>query len=56
MRFTTGPIASSSPVLKIAVTSEEIDLEEQERLVARAQREVTRELIEISRELEVGEG
>jgi hypothetical protein len=56
VRFTAGPIASSSSVLKIAVTSEEIDLEEQERLVARAKREVTRELIEIGRELEVGEG
>ena len=36
--------------------AEETDLEEQEHLIACASRTLTRELIDINRELEVGEG
>jgi hypothetical protein len=54
--FEDGPIASSSPVLKIAVTEEEMDLEEQERLITKATRALTKEFIEVNRELEVDEG
>ncbi len=56
VRFTTGPIASSSPVFKIAVTAEEMDLEEQEHVIGRATRAITKEFIEVNRELEAGEG
>jgi hypothetical protein len=54
--FTDGPIASSSPVLKIAVTEDEMNLEEQERLITKATRALTKEFIEVNRELEVDEG
>jgi hypothetical protein len=56
VRFTSGPIASSSPVFKIAVSREEMDLEEQEHVISRATRALTREFIEVNRELELGEG
>ncbi|HSV93326.1 MAG TPA: hypothetical protein VLH81_09635, partial [Desulfobacterales bacterium] len=50
--FTVGPIASSSPILKIAVTGEEMDLEEQERLITRATEVLTREFVKTNEDLE----
>jgi hypothetical protein len=56
VRFNAGPIASSSPVFKIAVAAEERDLDEQEQLIGRATRSITKEFIEVNRELEGGKG
>ena len=50
--FTVGPISSSSPILKIAVTSEEMDLEEQERLITKATEVLTREFVKTNEDLE----
>ena len=50
--FTVGPIASSSPILKIAVTGEEMDLEEQERLITKATEVLTREFVKTNEDLE----
>lgn len=50
--FTVGPIASSSPILLIAVTSEDLDLEEQERLITRATEVLTREFVKTNVDLE----
>ena len=52
VRFAVGPIASSSPILKIAVTSEEMDLEEQERLITRATEVLTREFVKTNEDLD----
>ena len=54
--FTKGPISSSSPAFKVAVTAEELNLEEQENLITKATRALTREFIEVNREIEVDEG
>ena len=56
VRFTTGPIASSSPVFKVAITAEDLDLEAQEHLISRATRAITKEFIEVNRDLEAGDG
>jgi len=56
LRFLSGPIASSSLVYRIAVIPDEMDLDEQAELMARATRALTREFIEVNRELELGEG
>jgi hypothetical protein len=53
--FVKGPISSSSPVFKVAVTSEELNLEEQENLITKATRALTKEFIEVNREIEVDE-
>ena len=53
--FTKGPISSSSPAFKVAVTSEELNLEEQENLITKATRALTKEFIEVNREIEVDE-
>jgi hypothetical protein len=50
--FAVGPITSSSPVFKIAVTSEDLDLEAQEQQVAQATQILTREFVTVNRELE----
>lgn len=50
--FTVGPITSSSPVFKIAVTSEDLDLDAQEQQVAQATQILTREFVTVNRELE----
>ncbi len=50
--FKVGPIQSSSPVLKIAVTSEDMDLEEQERQITKATEILTREFVKVNKELE----
>lgn len=49
--FTVGPITSSSPVFKIALTSEDLDLEAQERQVTQATQILTREFVTVNREL-----
>ncbi len=56
VKFTRGPIASSSPAFKIAVTSEELNLDEQENLITKATKALTKEFVEVNRELEVDEG
>jgi len=50
--FTVGPITSSSPVFKIALTSEDLDLEAQEQQVVQATQILTREFVTVNRELE----
>jgi hypothetical protein len=50
--FSTGPIQSSSPVFAIAVTSEDLDLEEQERQISKATQILTREFVEVNKELD----
>lgn len=52
--FRVGPVRSTSPVLKIAVTSEELDLEEQERLITKATEVLTREFVKVNKELKDG--
>ena len=52
--FRVGPVRSTSPVLKIAVTSEELDLEEQERLITKATEVLTQEFVKVNKELEDG--
>jgi len=54
--FTKGPISSSSPAFKVAVTSEELNLDEQENLITKATRALTKEFIEVNREIEAKEG
>ncbi len=49
--FSVGPIASSSPVLKIAATREDMDLEEQERQVAKATELATQEFVKVNQEM-----
>lgn len=50
--FSTGPIQSSSPIFKIAVTSEDLDLDEQEEQISKATQILTREFVEVNKELE----
>ncbi len=50
--FSVGPITSSSPVFKIALTSEDLDLEAQEQQVMQATQILTREFVTVNRELE----
>jgi hypothetical protein len=50
--FSTGPIQSSSPVLKIAVTGEDIDLSEQERQITKATQVLTKEFVKVNKDLE----
>jgi hypothetical protein len=50
--FTRGPIKSSSPVFKIAVTSEDLDLEQQERQITKATQILTKQFVEVNKELD----
>jgi len=50
--FSVGPITSSSPVFKIALTSDDLDLEAQEQQVTQATQILTREFVTVNRELE----
>lgn len=50
--FEVGPIQSSSPVFKIAVTSEDLDLDEQERKITRSTEILTKEFVKVNKELE----
>ncbi len=49
--FSVGPITSSSPVFKIAMTSEDLDLNAQEQQVTRATKILTKEFVTVNREL-----
>ena len=51
--FSRGPIKSSSPVLKIAVTVDDLDLEEQERQITKATQILTKQFVEVNKELDV---
>ena len=55
MSFTKGPIKSSSPVYKIAVTMEDMDLEEQERQITKATQILTKQFVEVNKELDTAE-
>lgn len=50
--FSVGPIQSSSPVFKIAVTSEDLDLDEQEQQIAKSTQILTKEFVQVNRELD----
>jgi hypothetical protein len=50
--FSKGPIKSSSPVFKIAVTSEDLDLEQQEQQITKATQILTKEFVDVNKELE----
>jgi hypothetical protein len=52
VEFTSGPVQSTSPVFKIAVTSEDLDLDEQERAITRSTEILTREFVKVNKELE----
>jgi hypothetical protein len=49
--FTVGPITASSPVFKIALTSEDLDLKAQEVQVGKATKILTKEFVTVNREL-----
>jgi hypothetical protein len=51
--FAVGPIQSSSPVFKIAVTGEDLDLNEQERQITKATQILTKEFVKVNKDLEV---
>jgi hypothetical protein len=51
--FDPGPIQSSSPIFKIAVASDDLDVEEQEEQITRATLILTEEFVEINKELEL---
>lgn len=51
-RFSPGPISSSSPVFKIAVTAGDLDLEEQEQVITKATQILTAGFVDVNRELE----
>lgn len=52
VRFSPGPIASSSPAYKIAVTAAELGLEEQEQVITKATQILTEGFVDVNRELE----
>ncbi len=52
--FSVGPIQSSSPVFKIAVTAEELDLDDQEAQISKATEILTKEFVKVNRELDEG--
>jgi hypothetical protein len=52
VNFTQGPIKSSSPVFKIVVTSEDMDLEAQEQQITKATQILTKQFVEVNKELE----
>jgi hypothetical protein len=51
-QFAPGPIQSSSPLFKIAVTAEDVDLDKQEERITRATQILTQEFVEINKLLE----
>jgi hypothetical protein len=53
--FTKGPIRSSSPVYKIVVTMEDMDLEEQERQITKATQILTKQFVEVNKDLDTAE-
>jgi hypothetical protein len=52
VEFTAGPVQSTSPVFKIAVTSEDLDLDEQERTISRSTEILTKEFVKVNKEME----
>jgi hypothetical protein len=52
VEFATGPVQSTSPVFKIAVTTEDLDLDEQEATITRSTEILTREFVKVNKELE----
>ena len=52
-RFSPGPIQSSSPVFKIAVTASDVDLEEQEERISKATQILTEEFVGVNKELDI---
>ena len=50
--FAVGPIQSSSPLFKIAVSNEDLTIEEQEQQISKATQILTQEFVDINRELE----
>ena len=51
--FSVGPIQSSSPIFKIVVTAEDLDLEEQEEQISKATQILTKDFVEVNKELDV---
>jgi len=52
VNFSVGPIVSSSPVFKIAVTAEELDLDEQEKQITKSTEILTKEFVNVNKELD----
>lgn len=52
VRFAPGPILSSSPAFKIAVTTGGLDAEEQEQVITKATQILTAGFVDVNRELE----
>lgn len=50
--FSPGPIRSSSPLFKIALAAEELTPDEQQEQISKATQILTREFVEINKELE----
>lgn len=47
--FSNGPIQQSSPVFKIAVSTDKLDAEEEEELLTRIAQDVTEEFVEVNK-------
>lgn len=47
--FSKGPIQQSSPVFKIAVSTEKLDADEEEELLTRISQEITEEFVEVNK-------
>jgi len=52
--FEVGPIQSSSPIFKIGAANPELSPEAQEKQITRATRILTKEFVEVNKELEIG--
>jgi hypothetical protein len=52
--FSQGPIQSSSPVFKIAAANPDLDPEAQEKQITKATRILTKEFVEVNKELDIG--
>lgn len=52
--FSPGPIQSSSPVFRIAAANPDLDLEAQARQITKATRILTKEFVEVNKELDLG--
>ena len=49
-----GPIQSSSPVFKIAAANPELSPAAQEKQITKATRILTKEFVEVNKDLEIG--
>jgi len=52
--FTTGPVQKTSAIYKIAVATEELDLEEESEMLSEATQVLTDEFVEINKTIVVG--